>query len=69
MSNIEYRPVIKFFTWKGLNTTELSKKLNSVYNDDAPSYCIVAKCLAQFKEPQRVFKDSPRTDQCIHHHY
>ena len=33
----------------------------SVYNDDAPSYCTIAKCFAQFKDPERGFKDSPRT--------
>ena len=30
MSNIEYRLVIKFFTWKGLNATKISKELDSV---------------------------------------
>ena len=61
MSNIEYQPVIKFFTRKGLNATEISKELDSVSKDDALSYRIVTKCLAQFKHPQRVFEDSPRT--------
>ena len=33
----------------------------SVYKDDAPSYCIVAKWVAEFKEPERGFEDSSRT--------
>ena len=63
MSNIEYPVVIKFFTQKGLNTTEISKQLDSVYKDDAPSYCTVVKWVAKFKEPERAFEDSPRTDR------
>ena len=34
---VDYRSVIKFFTRKALNTTEISKKLNSVYKDNASS--------------------------------
>ena len=59
MSNIEYRPAIKFSTWKGLNSTEISKELTSIYKDDAPSYRTVAKWVAEFKEPEPVFEDSP----------
>ena len=61
MSNIEYRLVIKFFTRKGLNATEISKELDSVYKDDTASHCTIAKWLAQFREPKRGFEDSPRT--------
>ena len=62
-SNIEYRPVIKFFTRKGLNVTEISKELNRVYKDDAPFYRTIDKWLAVFKEPEHGFEDSPRTSR------
>ena len=62
MSNIEYRTVIKFFTRKGFNITEIRKELDSVDKDDAPSYRTGAKWLAKFKEPERAFEGSPRTD-------
>ena len=61
MSNIEYRSVIKFFTKKGLNATEVSKELNSVYKDDTSIHSTVAKWLAEVKEPEHGFEDSPRT--------
>ena len=61
MSNIEYRSVIKFFIWKGLNATEISKELDSVYKNDAPSYRTVAKWVAEFKDSKRGFEDSPQT--------
>lgn len=61
MSDIEYRAVIKFFTRKGLNATEISKELNSVYEDCAPAYRTVAKWVAEFKDPERDFEDAPRT--------
>ena len=53
--------VIKFFSKKSLNAAEISKELDSVYKDDAPSYSAVTKCFAPFKEPERGFEDSPRT--------
>ena len=58
MWNIEYRPVTKFFTRKGLNATEIRKELDSVYNDDAPSYRTFPKWVAECKEPGRAFEDS-----------
>ena len=61
LKTVEYRWVIKFFTWKGLNTTEIRKELDSVYKDDASVYRTVAKWFAKFKEPERAFEDSPRT--------
>ena len=61
MSNIEYRPAIKFFARKDPNAAEISKELDSIYKDDAPSYRTVTKCLAQFKHSQRAFEDSSRT--------
>ncbi len=61
MSNIEHRAVIKFFTRKGLNATKISKELDNVYKDSAPSYRTVAKWVAEFKDPERGFEDSPRT--------
>ena len=60
MSNIEHRAVIKFSIWKGLNTTKISKELDNVYKDSAPSYRTVAKWVAEFKDPERAFKDAPR---------
>ena len=60
MSNIEHRPVIKFFTRKRLNAIEISKELDNVYKDSTPSYRTVAKWLAEFKDPDRVFEDTPR---------
>jgi transposase len=60
MSNIEYRAVIKFFTRKGLNATEIRKELDSVYKDSAPSYRTVAKWVAEFKDSERGFEDAPR---------
>ena len=62
MSNIEHRAVIKFFTWKGLNTTKISKELENVYKDSAPSYRTVAKWVAEFKNPERAFEDALRMD-------
>ena len=44
---------------KGLNAADINKELDSVYMDDASSYYIVAKWLAEFKEPGRAFEDSP----------
>jgi transposase len=61
MSNIEHRAVIKFSTRKGLNATEISKELDNVYKDSAPSYRTVAKWVAEFKDPEPGFEDSPRT--------
>ena len=60
MSNIEHRPVIKFFTRKGLNAIEISKELDNVYKDSAPSYRTVAKWVAEFKDPKYDFEDAPR---------
>ena len=60
MLNIEHREVIKFFTRKGLNVTEISKELDNVYKDSAPSYCTVAKWVAEFMNPECAFEDAPR---------
>ena len=60
MLNIEHRIVIKFFIRKGLNITEISKKLDNVYKDSAPSYRTVAKWVAEFNNPERTFEDAPR---------
>ena len=60
MSNIEHRAVIKFFTRKGLNAIEISKELDNIYKDSAPSYHIVAKWVTEFKNPERGFEDAPR---------
>ncbi|CAF3749209.1 unnamed protein product [Rotaria sp. Silwood1] len=51
MANIEYRTIIKFFTLKGLNATEITEELKEV-----------AKWVAEFKDdPTRDFKDAPRS--------
>ena len=62
MLNIEYRSVIKFFTWKGPNAAEISKELDSIYKDDAQSNRTIVKWLAEFQSLERVFEDSLRTD-------
>ena len=60
MSNIEHLAVIKFFTRRGLNAIEISKELDNVYKDSAPSYRTVTKWVAEFKDPKRTFEDAPR---------
>ena len=60
MLNIEHRAVIKFFTRKGLNSTEVSKELNNVYKDSASSYRTVGNWVAEFKNPERGFEDARR---------
>ena len=60
MSNIEHRAVIKFFIRKGLNAIEISKELDNVYKDSAPSYGTIAKWVAEFKDPERGFEGGPR---------
>ena len=63
MSNIEHRAVIKFFTRKALNTTEINKQLDSVYKDFVPPYRTVAKWVAGFKDPEHGFEDAPRSSR------
>ena len=60
MSNIEHLAIIKFFTRKGLNTTELSKELENVYKDSALSHRTVAIWVVEFNDPERAMEDSPR---------
>ena len=60
MSNIEHRAVIKFFIRKWLNAFEISKELDNVYKDSAPSYRAVAKWVAEFKDSERAFEDASR---------
>ena len=59
MLNIEHRTFIKFSTWKGLNTTKISKELDNVYKNSAPSH---HKWVAEFKDPERAFEGAPRMD-------
>ena len=61
MSSIN--PVIDSFSRKSLNATEISKRLESVYNVHALSYCTAAKWVPEFKHSQRAFEDSSRTDR------
>ena len=63
MSNIEHRPVKKFFTRKGLNAIEIRKELDNVYKDSAPSYRNVANWMAEFKDPERSFENAPRMER------
>ena len=63
MSDIEYRAVIKFFTRKELNATEIYQELDNMYKDSAPSYRTVAKWLAEFKDPESGFENAPRGDR------
>ena len=60
MWNVEHRAVEKFFTRKGLNAIEISKKLDNVYKDSASSYRTVAKWVAEFNDPECDFEDAPR---------
>ena len=62
MLNIEHRTVIKFSTWKGLNTTKISKELDNVYKNSAPSYRTIAKWATEFKDLERGFEDALRMD-------
>ena len=63
MLNIEHRAVIRFFTRKGLNTTEIGKQLDNVnYKDSALSYRTVANWVAEFNNPEHGFEDAPRVD-------
>ena len=60
ISNSEHRAIIKFFTRKRLNAIRISKELQNVYKDYAPSYRTVAKWVAEFKNSERAFEDAPR---------
>ena len=62
MLNIGHRTVVKFFTRKGLNAIEISKELDNVYKDSAPSYRIVANWVAEFNNPEHGFEDAFRMD-------
>ena len=61
MSNTEYRVVIKFFSRKGLNVTELTKELPDVYDDSNVSYHTVAKLTTEFNDLTQGFEDAPRS--------
>ena len=39
---------------------EISKELDNVYKDSAPSYRTVTKWMAEFKDPEHGFEDAPR---------
>ena len=60
MSNIDHRAIIKFFTQKGLNATEISMQLDNVYKDSALSYRIVVKWMTEFTNPERGVEVAPR---------
>ena len=60
MLNIEHRTVTKFFIREGLNAIEISKELESVYKNSAPSYRTIANWVAEFKDPERAFEDVAR---------
>ena len=63
MSNTEYRAMIKFFTRKGLNATEITKELVDVYGSSASTYHTVAKWIAEFNDPTRALEDVLRSDK------
>ena len=44
-----------------MNAIEISKEMDNVYKDSAPSYRTVAKWVAEFKDPEDGFEDAPRT--------
>ena len=46
------------FHWK--LCIEISKQLDNVYKDSAPSYRTVANWVAEFKDSERGFEDAPR---------
>ena len=63
MSNTEYQTIIKFFTWKRLSTTEITKELTDVYDHSALVYRTVAKWVAEFNDPTGVFEDVLRSNR------
>ena len=65
LKHVEYRASggHKVFRSESLNATEISKELESIYKDDASSYRAIAKRVAEFKEPERTFEDSPRASR------
>ena len=48
---------------KGLSTTQITKELDDVYSDSAPSHHTIAKWVVEFIDPIRVFEDVPRSDR------
>ena len=60
MSNVEHREVIKLFMQEGMNVTEISKQLDDVDKDSAPSYCTVVKWLPEYNSPERAFEGAAR---------
>ena len=65
MSNIEPWAVIKSFTRKRLNAIEISKELDNVYKNSAPSHSTVAEWVAEFKDPVRAFEDALRMEPSL----
>ena len=57
MSNTEHPAVTKFSTRKGLNTIEISKELDNVYKNSAPSYRSVTKWVTEFNNLEHGFED------------
>ena len=57
-SNVKHRAVIKFFTLKGPNATEINKELDNIYRDSAPWYGTIVKWMAEFMESERGFEDA-----------
>ena len=54
----------KFHFFRGgrpLSTTEITKELDDVHGDSAPSYCTVAKWITKFNDPTRGFEDALRS--------
>ena len=61
MTNTEHRTGIQFYTRKRLRAIESTKELLDIYGDSIPSYCTVAKWIAEFNDPIRALEDAPRS--------
>ena len=57
----EHRAVIKFFTLRGNNATEIEKELHGVYGDSTPPYRTIAWWVAEFKRGRDNLEDDPRS--------
>ena len=57
--NVQYRVSTSHQLFRS-KTPQCNWDQEGVYKDDAPFYCTITKCLAQFKNPQRAFEHSRR---------
>ena len=61
IKNVQYRVSTSHQLFHS-KTPQCNWDQEGVYKDDAPFYCTITKCLAQFKNPQRAFEHSRRMD-------